>query len=161
MAQPTGQIMKLFLKNVAFTLVVPGTVAVYIPLFVFTERTWASGFLLGVGVFFIVLGSGLYLWTVWDFATRGLGTPAPIAAPKKLVSHGLYQYSRNPMYVGVVLVILGWASARPSWNVFLYAAGIGLAFHLRVVLHEEPHLRNEFGEEYEDYCSRTRRWFPR
>ena len=153
--------MKLLIKNVAFTLIVPGTVAVYIPLFVFNEHIWSSGIVLGVGVFFGVLGTVLYCWCVWDFATRGAGTPAPIAAPDKLVSRGLYQYSRNPMYVAVVCVILGWASVFASWSMLIYAAGIGLAFHFRVVLHEEPHLRNEFGEKYESYCSRTNRWFPR
>lgn len=152
--------MKLLIKNLAFTIIVPGTVAVYIPLFLFSDSTWASGPLFGVGIILGGLGSVLYGWCVWDFATRGFGTPAPIAAPKKLVSHGLYRYSRNPMYVAVVFVILGWASAYASMNLLLYAAGIGLAFHLRVVIHEEPHLLNSFGEEYEDYRSRTNRWFP-
>lgn len=99
-------------------------------------------------------------WCVWDFATFGRGTPAPIDAPKKLVVRGLYRCARNPMYVGVLAVILGWALFFRDPNLVLYALGIGICFHLFIVLYEQRHLAKEFGRQYEEYCSRVAPWLP-
>ncbi len=63
-----------------------------------------------LGLFGLVLGAGIYFRTAWEFAVRGLGTPAPIAPTKFLVVSGLHRYVRNPMYLGVALVILGEAA---------------------------------------------------
>ena len=76
-----------------------------------------------------VVGGGIYLWCVWDFATFGRGTPAPIDMPKKLVVRGLYNIVRNPMYVGVSTFILGWAVYFASWALLGYAAAVWLMFH--------------------------------
>jgi protein-S-isoprenylcysteine O-methyltransferase Ste14 len=92
---------------------------------------------------------------------RGHGTPAPIDAPKHLVVHGLYKYVRNPMYIGVLLVIVGAAVLFQSRRVLVYGAIVGLFFHLFVVLFEEPLLRKKFGESYLSYCRGVGRWVPR
>jgi len=97
---------------------------------------------------------------VWDFAVIGRGTPAPIDAPKVLVVRGLFKYVRNPIYIGVSLVNLGWATYFASRAVLVYALMVAFAFHLFVVLVEEPSLRRLFGESYEDYRRSVRRWLP-
>ena len=153
--------MVLFLKNLLFTLIVPGTVAVYVPFLISSGEIQFSGVLGGIGIVFWATGVSIYSWCVWDFATHGSGTPAPIDAPKLLVSRGLYSLSRNPMYVAVVSMILGWGAAFASVNLLVYATVVAFAFHLRVVFHEEPHLRNVFGKDYDVYCARTNRWLPR
>jgi len=153
--------MMLFLKNLLFTLVVPGTVAVYVPLVIVQHRPPTSGPLFALALAMLALGDAIYAWCVWDFATFGRGTPAPIDAPKKLVVRGLYRYTRNPMYVGVLTVILGWAVLFQAAAVVLYVLLVGTCFHLFIVLYEERHLQKEFGGEYEDYRSRVRRWLPR
>jgi protein-S-isoprenylcysteine O-methyltransferase Ste14 len=112
-------------------------------------------------VFVFALGAGIYVWTVRDFATTGRGTPAPIDAPKKLVVQGLYRYTRNPMYVGVLTVILGWALLFRAVTVVLYALVVATCFQLFVIFYEEPRLQREFGSEYADYRSRVGRWLPR
>ena len=152
----------LWLKNLLFTLVVPGTVGVYLPLFLASEggvdgREPA----LWLALPFFAVGLAFYGWCVWDFAAFGRGTPLPLDAPKKLVIRGLYRYSRNPMYIGVVTVILAWAVTFESLRILAYAGGIALLFHLRVVFYEEPHLRCIFGEDYLQYCGRVGRWLPR
>jgi protein-S-isoprenylcysteine O-methyltransferase Ste14 len=114
-----------------------------------------------IGVSLLVLGAAIYAWCVWDFATFGRGTPAPIDAPKRLVVRGLYHHTRNPMYVGVLSVTLGWAVLFQSPPILLYAAALWIGFHTFVVLYEEPHLLSVFGREYEDYCSAVGRWLPR
>jgi protein-S-isoprenylcysteine O-methyltransferase Ste14 len=150
----------LFLKNFLFTIVVPGTVALYLPLLLVQSRSLGSigAMLLGLGL--VTAGGGTYIWCVWDFATFGRGTPAPIDAPKKLVVRGLYRYTRNPMYVGVLTAIAGWAIAFQSLALVLYAVVVWAGFQGFIVLYEERHLRRAFGAEYEGYLQRVPRWLP-
>jgi protein-S-isoprenylcysteine O-methyltransferase Ste14 len=153
--------MVLLLKNLLFTVLVPGTVAVYVPLLMAQDEHPASGAALALAVAALATGAAIYAWCVWDFATFGRGTPAPIDAPKRLVVRGLYRYVRNPMYVGVLSVILGWAILFRSTALVLYGVAVGTCFHLFVLLYEEPHLKREFGLEYERYRTRVGRWLPR
>ena len=102
--------MKLFLKIALFTLVVPGAVAVLVPLLLGGDRTVAGGAWLGLAVCLFALGVALYVRAVWDFAVLGKGTPAPIDAPKRLVVRGIYRYSRNPLYIAMLTLIAGWAA---------------------------------------------------
>jgi protein-S-isoprenylcysteine O-methyltransferase Ste14 len=150
--------MLLFLKNLIFTIFVPGTVAVYVPVFVFSHGSAKlSIYALGGGTLLCV-GGAIYLWCLWDFASAGHGTPAPIDPPRRLVVRGLYQFTRNPMYVGVLGVIFGWALFFAALPLAAYGACMAVLFHLFVVIYEEPHLRKTFGSDYEEYCSRTDRW---
>lgn len=151
----------LFLKNLLFTIAIPGTVAVYVPLLIAGDRPWGSGIYLYVAWALIATGGMIYLWCVWDFAMFGRGTPAPIDAPKKLVVRGLYRYTRNPMYVGVLTMILGWALLFRAVALVIYALFLGMCFHAFIVLYEERHLHKVFGSEYDDYRSRVGRWLPR
>jgi protein-S-isoprenylcysteine O-methyltransferase Ste14 len=151
----------LLLKNLIFTLVVPGMVGVYVPLFIAREQPPVSGSRFVVALALLSGGGTFYGWCVWNFAVVGRGTPAPIDAPKKLITRGPYRFTRNPMYVGVLAVILGWAVLFESAAVFKYALVIGLCCHLFVVLYEEPHLRKAFGADYENYCVRAGRWLPK
>jgi protein-S-isoprenylcysteine O-methyltransferase Ste14 len=95
------------------------------------------------------------------FCRVGRGTPAPIDAPKKLVVRGLYQYTRNPMYLGVLTTILGWAVLYKAPRLVLYALCVGLSFQCFIVFCEEPHLQTVFGSSYEEYRARVGRVFPR
>ena len=152
--------MVLFLKNLAFTIVAPGTAAFLIPWLIVGGKHTVLGFMTFLSVLFYILGSAIYLWCVWDFATFGRGTPAPIDPPKKLVVRGLYQYSRNPMVVGVLILILAWAISFKAAILLVYMLIVGVAFHAVIVFYEEPHLRKLFGESYSNYCARVPRWIP-
>jgi len=153
--------MILALKNILFTLVVPGTVGIYLPLMLAWGRNAATDFLLGLAFIFFVIGGSIYSWCVFDFASFGRGTRAPIDAPKKLVRRGLYRYSRNPMYVGVLTVIYGWAILHQSIAVAVYGVIVALCFYSFVVFFEEPILRKRFGSDYEQYCAEVPRWLAR
>lgn len=152
--------MLLFLRNLAFTLIVPGTVAIYVPLYVARHEQIGTGPALIAGSLLIALGAAIYLACQWDFAFFGRGTPAPIDEPQRFVSRGLYRYVRNPMYLGVLTTILGWATLFRTTALLWYALGVATAFHLFVMLYEEPHLKRVFGREYEEYCARVNRWLP-
>jgi protein-S-isoprenylcysteine O-methyltransferase Ste14 len=153
--------MALLLKNLLFTFLVPGTVAGLLPWTIAGDATPTTGATLPLAILFFALGLAIYAWCVWDFASFGRGTPAPIDAPKRLVVRGLYRYTRNPMYVGVLTVLLGWTVLFLLPRLALYTAFIGLMFHSFVMLYEEPVLEREFGEEYRAYKGRVGRWLPR
>lgn len=153
--------MKLLLKNLLFILVVPGTAGVYLPLFLAQDRPAASGAPFFLALALLTLGAIAYLWCVWDFAVFGRGTPAPIDPPKKLVVRGLYRCSRNPLYIGLLTALAGWAVMFGGTSLLLYALGVAIFLHLFVVLYEEPHLRRVFGAEYQEYCEKVGRWLPR
>ena len=95
------------------------------------------------------------------FALEGLGTPAPIAPPQKLVVTGLYRYVRNPIYSAVVAVIFGQAVLFGDWRLLWYGALLWLFFHVFVVMYEEPTLEQTFGAEYESFRTNVPRWIPR
>ncbi len=149
-------------KTLVFTIVVPGTVAVYIPSVIvggFSKPR--PGLISWLGVIIIAIGALIYFRCAWEFAVRGLGTPAPIAPTKFLVTTALHRYVRNPMYLGVALAILGEAVLFRSFHVVDYAAGMLLTAHIFVVYYEEPTLRRQFGESYEEYRRSVPRWIPR
>lgn len=108
----------------------------------------------------ILLGPGLILllWCVVAFHRRGRGTLAPWDPPRALVVSGVYGVSRNPMYVAVVLVLWGWAVGFRASGLAIYALGVMMAFHLRVVFGEEPWLARRYGDEWMRYRSQVPRW---
>ncbi len=142
-------------------MIAPGTVAGWIPWLLVHERTPASGLVLALAIGLFGLGGAIYTWCVWDFASFGRGTPAPIDAPRKLVIRGLYRWVRNPMYVGVLTVILAWALWFQAASLVVYALGVAACFHAFIRLYEEPHLARQFEAEYEAYRERVGRWIPR
>lgn len=149
------------IKTLIFTVLVPGTVGVYIP-YRLRGPGWRPISMAGwLGLAPVAAGVAVYLWCAWDFATFGRGTPLPLDAPKELVAHGLYGFVRNPMYVGVLLVIFGQALWFGSVATLWYGLAIALMFHLFVVVYEEPALRRKFGESYERYLKAVPRWMPR
>lgn len=153
------------LKTLMFTVLAPGTVTVLVPYWLLSSRPTRPagefGLLRYVGVIPILIGAAMYFWCAWDFTFAGRGTPAPIDPPKELVVRGLYRYVRNPMYLGVLSVLLGEAFLFESRVLLEYAGWVFLVFFLFVVLYEEPVLRGKFGESYQWYCETVPRWMPR
>jgi len=153
----------LWIRWIAFTLMIPGTVTVLVP-WLILSRTRTGAILTTAslaGAPLIALGIFIYGWCSREFINRGRGTPAPYDPPKKLVVSGLYRYTRNPMYVGIVLLLIGEALVFRSIALGIYSAVFWLLFHLRVIFYEEPKLRELFGREYLDYCAEVKRWMPR
>src|SRR5438093_2707116 len=145
------------LKTLLFTTLVPGTVTVLVPYLLLSWDIQVFSFELGairfLGLPPILLGAVTYLWCAWDFTFTGRGTPAPFDPPKELVVRGLYRYVRNPMYVGVMNILLGEALLFASRTLLWYAAVVFVGCNLFVLLYEEPTLRRKFGADYERYCA--------
>jgi len=85
--------------------------------------------LFALAIVLFAIGGSIYGWCLFDFASFGRGTPAPIDPPKKLVTQGLYSYSRNPMYVGVLTLIFGWAVLYRRRGVVVYALVVAVCFY--------------------------------
>jgi protein-S-isoprenylcysteine O-methyltransferase Ste14 len=151
----------LLAKVVIFTILVPGTIVAAIPYSLLREDPAPHPGPLGLlGMLPLALGVVFYLWCAWDFASAGRGTPAPIDPPRILVARGLYRVVRNPMYVGVLLILIGESMVFSSLVILQYTLVVWLMFHAFVVFYEEPTLRKKFGAAYEEYCRSVSRWIP-
>ena len=151
--------------SIIFFIIAPFTIAGLIPYGISGWQMQPAFFevepLRFVGAAMALAGLYLLLDSFARFAVEGLGTPAPIAPPKHLVVSGIYRYVRNPMYVGVVSAILGQALFFGDRRLTIYGAIMWLAFHLFVLIYEEPTLKGTFGEEYETFRRNVPRWIPR
>jgi protein-S-isoprenylcysteine O-methyltransferase Ste14 len=136
----------------------PGIVAFALPLLIARARPSGSPGFARSGLLELVLGSCMLLWCVRDFYEHGRGTLAPWSPPSALVRTGLYQWTRNPMYVGVLLIVIGWALGLRSSPIGVYALILAVLFHLRVVFGEEPWLAKTFGADWAEYRNRVPRW---
>ena len=114
--------------------------------------------LAGTGL--VIVGFALVVWCLVTFAFIGRGTAAPFDPPRKLVVVGPYRFVRNPIYLGAAVAMLGAAMVLWSWWLILYALVVLIVTHLLVILYEEPHLRQVFGQPYVDYLRTVHRWIP-
>ena len=106
-------------------------------------------------------GAALAVSCILTFALVGKGTPAPFDPPRRLVVRGPYRFVRNPMYIGAGLAMTGAAIYYQSVALFAYVGVFMLVTYLFVVTYEEPTLRRTFGKDYEAYCDKVGRWWPR
>lgn len=148
-----------------FFVLVPGSVAGLVP---WEMSRWRIGApLLGIpavrplGVCLIAAGTWVLADSFARFALQGLGTPAPVLPPSRLVVSGCYRHTRNPIYVAAVATILGQGLLFGSLRLLLYGAAVWLGAHLVVLGYEEPGLRRRFGRDYEVFCAHVPRWIPR
>ncbi|MGE5777205.1 MAG: methyltransferase family protein, partial [Chloroflexota bacterium] len=74
---------------------------------------------------------------------------------------GFYRYVRNPMYVGVLAIVLGHFLWFGTIGLIIYAVFVWLCFHLFITLYEEPTLKKKFGASYEEYLRKVPRWIPK
>jgi protein-S-isoprenylcysteine O-methyltransferase Ste14 len=152
----------LVLRSLFSLVLLPGTVAGYIPWRILRASRLFALSELSINAFPAVclglLGLGVLLWCVWDFLAAGRGTLALFDPPKFLVVRGLYRFTRNPMYNGVVAMLLGEAWLFRSSAVLQYAFLMFVIFHLTVMIYEEPALEARFGESYRVYRAVVPRW---
>jgi protein-S-isoprenylcysteine O-methyltransferase Ste14 len=121
-----------------------------------TQRFFQSEVISWAGVFLCFGGLALLLLTLVSFG-KSFRVGIDVDHPDKLVTTGVFAFSRNPIYVAFGLVLLGQFLVFPNWILLVYlAAGIWLVH--RQVLREEEFLRKQYGQEYAEYCNRVRRY---
>ncbi|MGH7894546.1 MAG: methyltransferase family protein [Candidatus Binatia bacterium] len=152
------------LRTFALRVVVLGTVFVLGPIgFIALNGAmgwprWESDVARVLGGIVIIAGIAVALYCSSLFARIGQGTPVPIEPPTRLVVAGLYRYSRNPMYVADVVILLGLFLHRGDLTLLLYVGLFVATTHAWVVLREEPVLRKRFGDDYARYERAVPRW---
>lgn len=157
------RMLSLVLRNLFFTVLQPGLVAGLVPYWILGRKfqdTFERSFTLlqYTALVLFTIGLGILLYCIGLFAVKGKGTLSPADETKHLVVSGLYQYSRNPMYIGVTAMLVAEALFFSSASLWIYTAFVFLCFNLFIMLHEEPRLKRDFGAEYEHYRESVRRW---
>jgi protein-S-isoprenylcysteine O-methyltransferase Ste14 len=148
---------RVLIRAIAAFIALPGVVAFAIPLWIGLAAGRSVRYLMAGGVL-LSLGTFLLLLCVREFYVSGRGTLAPWDPPRQLVTSGPYRCSRNPMYVGVILILSGWCVFWGSRTLLIYEVLIMAGFHLRVLLFEEPWAAGRFGAEWDAYRARVPRW---
>jgi len=108
--------------------------------------------LTGLGMTFVVAGIAVRLWALASIGLR---------KTKQLVTTGPYSLTRNPLYLGTLLIVLGFLALWQSPVLAALVVPPILLYPFGVVPAEERVLRGEFGAEFDAYCVRTPRWWPR
>jgi protein-S-isoprenylcysteine O-methyltransferase Ste14 len=103
------------------------------------------------------LGIGLVLWAARGFSRADTGI-VPFSPSTNLLVAGPYRFSRNPIYLGMVIFLIGIALVMGAATAFLAPVGFGIVIHYRFVKPEEAHMERTFGQGYLDFKSRVRRW---
>src|SRR6476619_7012260 len=144
--QPSGrsltQSLSLVVRNVVFTVVVPGLGGVWLPWRLLTRGHGIPAPAAWEAIPVIAAGAALYFWCAWNFAAVGGGTPGPWDAPRRVV-------------------VLGEAWLFTSPRLLAYAAAMAACFHLFVTGYEERTLARRFGPAYLEYRRVVPRWLPR
>ena len=157
--------LRAVVGSAIFLVIAPGFVAGLIPWWISRWRVnppfFGALIFRYAGAALLTLGVIGLLDSFARFALQGMGTPNPLFPTRHLVVTGLYRYVRNPMYVAVVSVVLGQALLFGDTSLLGYGAIVWVLFHLRVLIYEEPTLREGFGDEYRVFCAAVPRWVPR
>ena len=160
--QPSSA-LSLTLRSLLWTILLPGVVAGYVPWAVFGVGDLVLDLSRPhhvLGLLLVSAGAALLGACIFEFARSGRGTLSPVDPPKRLVVRGLYRYVRNPMYLSVTAILLGEVVLMRSGALALYWAAWFSVVNAFVIGYEEPTLRSQFGESYEEYTRSVGRWVP-
>ena len=145
-------------------MVLPVLVDVVVPVWLLSQEggRFHPGAARFIGVPLMAAGAWLLLDSVFlRFAHEGRGTLTPLDPPKFVVRGGAYRFTRNPMYVANIAILVGISLLWGSWRALTWAGIVLLMFHLFALFYEEPTLRRTFGEDYLEYQRTVARWLPR
>lgn len=144
-----------------FSFILPVIVLVLVPMTIENDFSLKSAPYIFAGLAFILTGLSCMVSTIAGLIRIGRGTLAPWSPTGKLVIRGLYRYVRNPMIIGVLLVLTGEALIILSVKLLIWAFFFFIINTLYFIMYEEPDLEKKFGEEYTVYKTHVNRWIPR
>ncbi len=117
----------------------------------------AGDFGLLLGIVLVVSGASINVWSIGLFRRKHTSL-IPIKPTNALVETGVYSYTRNPMYLGLLITYSGVAMVQHQWWPIMLIPGVVLCINLVVIRREEQYLERRFGEEFRRYKLRVRRW---
>ena len=121
-----------------------------------THEFFHSEIIAWIGVFFCLAGLSLLLWSLVSFG-QSFRVGIDTEHPDKLITTGVFAFSRNPIYTAFALILLGQFLIFPNWIILIYTVAGAWLFH-RQVLREEDYLKQHYGREYLAYSNRVRRY---
>ncbi len=128
---------------------------------VFPEEVRTTGLLVATTGVALSAWAGCLLWKVGGISLRlGMIWKGNTSNPWRLVTHGPYRATRNPLMVGDILLLLGLGLAFNSLMLIALTSVWGAYMHHKITQYEETNLLRRFGKEYEAYCQRVGRWLP-
>jgi protein-S-isoprenylcysteine O-methyltransferase Ste14 len=153
----------IVIKTVLFMLMVPGLFMGAMPIWLIQSdpAVFSFGVFSWLAIPFWCAGAWVMIWCAWAFMVSGHGTPSPTDPPKELVVRGFYSFVRNPIYLSVISIFIGYIFWHPSRAILLCLPIAAVSSHLFVICYEEPHLHKIFGDTYVQYCRSVPRWIPR
>ena len=155
----------MFWSWIKTILILPLNVLVFIPgvmLYLSDyEFSLAQGWQAVGGIFLLILGLSLALWTMMLFHHKGKGTAAPWNPPKKLVIEGPYRHVRNPMITSVLVIIIAEWLLLGAWQLLVLFIIFLIGNMIYFPLVEEKGLEKRFGEDYLRYKKHVPRYIPR
>jgi protein-S-isoprenylcysteine O-methyltransferase Ste14 len=151
--------VKATLKHL-FSLILPVTVLIIVPFCIEKRLNTDNLYALYTGLLIMCLGLSVMALAISLFIRIGKGTLAPWSPTKKLIIRGIYCHVRNPMIIGVLIVLIGEAVAILSLNIFIWAVAFFISNNIYFYLYEEPDLNKKFGKEYNEYKKNVPRWIP-
>jgi protein-S-isoprenylcysteine O-methyltransferase Ste14 len=148
------------IKNL-ISFILPFIVLILVPYWIEKDLSVKYFSALVVGLALMTLGLLIIIPNIINFITIGKGTLAPWSPTKRLVITGMYRYVRNPMIIGVLIVLIGESTAILSLPVFIWAIIFFIINNIFFLLYEEPNLEKKFGATYKNYKKNVPRWLPR
>jgi protein-S-isoprenylcysteine O-methyltransferase Ste14 len=121
-----------------------------------TQEFFRSEIISWIGVFFCLAGLSLLLWSLISFG-QSFRVGIDTEHPDKLITSGVFAFTRNPIYVAFALILLGQFLIFSNWILLIYLGAATWLFH-RQVLREEEYLKQHYGREYLEYSNRVRRY---
>ncbi len=110
-----------------------------------------------LGIIFIVIALFFLIRSLGQFL-KSKNTLIPMLPASSLQTNGIYQITRNPMYLGLAIVYLGLSCLIGNWWNFILFPFLLLFVQQYIIKHEEKYLDRRFGNEYADYKRKVRRW---
>lgn len=151
----SSTIDRMLTRAISAFVILPGTVAFAIPIWIGYGAPLRDPLLAAP---LLLAGSVLLGWCVRELYVAGRGTLAPWSPPCQLVTSGPYSFCRNPMYLSVATIVIGWCLLWDTRTLIYYVLGSAAAFQVRVLLFEEPWAARTFGAQWQAYRARVRRW---
>ena len=110
-----------------------------------------------LGLILILSGISL-VFVSFRFMRKMKTTFIPDGTPEVLISSGPFRFSRNPIYLGMLTILVGVAFLMSSLSAIIIAFVFGIIINFTWIAHEEKKLHELFSEDWENYSSKVRRW---
>ena len=111
-----------------------------------------------VGLIFIIIAMSIIYSALRKFKSNS-EDPNPTSSSTQIFCDGIYKYTRNPMYLGLILFQIGLGMVLSMIHIIFFTLFTYFVYRYGVIAREEAYLNQKFGESYKQYTQKTRRWF--